>query len=293
MSLEIDKQVNLELSINAFRIATENFITDNSFVTSGLGNVLHALKERANTTFTGFTGLTNDFKKIIDGFFLNLKLKDLEKLNYVGLSTSLITVPEGFDGNLAAYSYDCVEIYKRIMPASFSYLNELNIQLGRIVTNKEEKTSVKSYEDLYKNYEKLRVDSENILYKYFNKSTNSKLPLGKVLNNKNEIIELVNNNKMLESLIKGTNVKGIVDNINETYDYINEINKQIKENPSIRLSPQVIQLLSEGLYEAAKYFEFLSELFYDCDVLVNITNELLKTIKKNMSPTVLKDGASR
>ncbi len=273
---------DLEFAKKRLDICKENFAAESIVMTSTLPSFIAGLKERSTKTLNQFNGMSNLFNNLLNGFSRNIKEKDLENLNFVAFSTVLITVPEGFNGNLAMYSKVCAEVYERVVPASFKYLNELNRSLGVIITNREEKTSVKSYHDLFTSYKKLREDCEKITSSFFEKSTQSKRTVGDVLSSKKEVIELLENIKSLETQVKSTNINSIVHSVYETNDYLNELNKQIKNNPEIKMSSQVIELVSEGTYECAMYFEYLGTLFYDVDVLINITKELMEKIKKGM-----------
>jgi len=279
---EVEPIWDLEFAKRKLDICKESYVAESIVASTTIPSFIAGIKERSTKTFNQFTGMSNLFSSLMNGFNRNIKEKDLDNLNFVAFSTVLITVPEGFSGNLAMYSKVCTEVYSRIVPASIQYLDEFNRSLGIIINNKEERTAIKSYHDLYMSYKKLREDSQNLTNSFFEKTTKSKATVGDVLSSKKDIISLLENIKSLETQVKSTNIKAIVNSVHETNDYLNMLNNTLKNDPGIKMSSQVIELLSEGSYECAMYFEYLGSLFYDVDVLINITKELMEKVKKGM-----------
>ncbi len=273
--------IPFDLARGQLLLASESISDSAMVIDSTLPTFGNHLLDLAHSTIGTFNILKNATQTFS---FLSslLKKENIDNVNFIDLSTVLITVPEGFKGNLANYSKVMNIVYKDIMTKTYEYNSALTIALGSIVTNKSEKLSSKSYEGFYNSYKKLREDSQKITTEYFDQSTQSKIALGEVYSNKNELTDSFNSIDELKKQIKTTNISTILTSVNEINSLLLEINNQIKLDPGIKFSPQVVQLISEGTYETAKYFEYLSVLFYECDVLIKCVDSVANLVKKKI-----------
>ncbi len=278
-----DDKITYDLAYKKLSLAYENYLFNNGIIISTIPTFKEHISELANQSINGYKGLLSNSKDLIVNLFRSNDVKNIDKINFIALSLVIVNVPEGFYGNLSIYSKVMVELYKRMVTSAFEYASKLNIALGLLVNDKAEKLSVKSYEGLYSSYAKLREDAVKTTNAFFeNNSSNTKSTLGDLFTNKDEIRSTFINIEELEKLIKGTNINQITSSINETSELLDELSNQIKLDSQLKFSPQVVQLLAEGVHESALYYEYLSTLFYDCDVLINIVTQINNAIKKNI-----------
>jgi hypothetical protein len=173
------------------------------------------------------------------------------------------------------------QVYSTIITKGYDFTNEMRNVLARIVTNKSDKISSKGYSDLYNAYTNLRLDAEKALSRFNDGSTNSRKALGTVIDTKKELIEVLKSGETLSKDIKSTNIDKFKSDVEDITGLLTEIRKQIKDNTDTRFSAEVIQLLSNGTYELAKYIEYISSLIYRADVYVNVITDLKRTVEKN------------
>ncbi len=274
--------VDLEVARARLVKASESISSNDLVIDSTLPSFRNHLKDTYSRLNNGFQSITSMFTKYLAHSLVNsISSKEVDKLSFIDMSTMLIQVPEGFHGNLYEYSTILGKVYPNITTKAFELSNELIIELGKIVNINSHKLSSRDLTSLYEPYTILRQDSEKLLNGFFEVgSTQSKISLGSVIGSSNEIKLTFQNLSDLERAIKGTNIHSLLDQINHIGELLKTIEDQIKIDSGSKFSPQIVKLLAEGTYECAKYYEFVSVLFYDCDVLIECVQQLNKKIKK-------------
>jgi len=274
--------VDLEVAHARLLKASESISNNDLVIDSTLPSFRNHLADTYTRLNNGFHSITTLFAKYLSYSLVNsISLKEVDKLSFIDLSTTLVQVPEGFHGNLYEYSAILCKVYPNITTKAFELSNELIVELGKIVNIKSHKLTSQDLTSVYEPYSILRKDAEKLLNGFFEiGSTQSKVTLGSVVDSSNEIKQIFQSISDLERAIKGTNIHSLLDQINHISDLLKTIEDQIKIDRNSRFSPQIVKLLSEGTYECAKYYEFVSVLFYDCDVLIESVQQLNKKIKK-------------
>lgn len=263
-----------ERCIIKLNLAGESIAGSTSVVIGSLPSFTHYITEKATQVSNTYLNASKAFKASFLSYLRNVEYKDVESINFVTMSTSLITVPEGFSGSLTSYSDVCNRLYPELISMTQSYMNDLSIAISNIVTNRFAKLDTKSYENLYLKYKEVRLSSEKIINSFFDKSTKSRDTLGSVVSNKKELYDLFQNVKLLSNNIQTNTPELILAKVREVNELLNILYNQIKADPSIKFSSQVSHLLAEGTYEAGAFIEFISSFLYDCDVLIHVTQEI-------------------
>jgi hypothetical protein len=280
--IKMDDSKSFDLAVRRLLLSSES-ISENSLILSSVSPIftryIDDVKSRVLNGYHVVEKISSSLLKL--DLFTQSKKKDFDKVSFIDISVMLITVLEGFNGNLYDYSVVMETLYSDMTNTCIQFLNSINIELGRIVNNKSNKISTENLQNIYLPYQKLRLDAIDITGKFFAKhSTKSRETLGNVFNNKKEIYDTFENADHIERKVKTTDIKGILNLVDDTTYLLNEINKQIQIDNSIQFSPQVIDLLGNGIKEAALSLEYLSTLFYDTDVLLNIISGIDKDLSR-------------
>jgi hypothetical protein len=280
--IKMDDSKSFDLAVRRLLLSSES-ISENSLILSSVSPIftryIDDVKSRVLNGYHVVEKISSSLLKL--DLFTQSKKKDFDKVSFIDISVMLITIPEGFDGNLYDYSVVMETLYSDMTNTCIQFLNSINIEIGRIVNNKSNKISTENLQNIYLPYQKLRLDAIDIVSKFFAKhSTKSRETLGNVFNNKKEIYDTFENADHIERKVKTTDIKGILNLVDDTTYLLNEINKQIQIDNSIQFSPQVIDLLGNGIKEAALSLEYLSTLFYDTDVLLNIISGIDKDLSR-------------
>lgn len=269
---------NFDYAIGRIRASQEALVGSPSVLVTSLPSIRHHFFDLKDQIAHGFSTI---HKNLATSIVAGIKSEvNVEKMNFIDLSTILITVPEGFSGNLYAYSDFMKSLYPNMTQKALEYYQTLRLELGKIVNVRSEKMTSRSFENIYEPYKVLREDAIRITKQFFEgDSTQSKSTLGNLFDDKDQIVRTFENVTILRKTIKSTNLQSFVAAIDEVSELLEEIEKQIKLNTDVKFSPQVIQLMSDGVQEAALWGEYLASLFYDCDVLLTISKALSDKLK--------------
>ena len=270
------------LSVTKLLLSAES-ISENSLILSSVTPTFtRYLSDVKSRTLNGFRGVEKISSYLLKlDLFSSSKKKEFDRLSFIDISTMLVAIPEGFNGSMLEYSTIMKTLYYDMTRTCTEFLNVVNMELGRIVNNRSSKISSSDLESIYLPYQKLRLDAAEITQKFFEKhSTKSRETLGNIFNGKTEVSETFENGDAIERYIGSTDIRGILNLVDDTSYLLTEIEKQIKIDSSTKFSPQVIQFLGNGVKEAALYVEYLATLFYDTDVLLNILNEIHNALSR-------------
>ncbi len=273
--------LDLETARSKLVRASESISSNDMVIGSTLPSFRNHLKDTYSRIDNGFNSVSSLIIKYLAHSLIGGSVdRAVEKLSFIDLSTVLIQVPSGFSGNLYNYTAVLSKVYPNIMTKAIELSNNLIIELGKIINIKSEKLSSRDLTSAYDPYKVLREDAAKVLNEYYaDGSTQAKVSLGTVFQSKNEISMCFQTVSDLEKSIKATNVHILLDQINHISDLLKTIEDQIKIDAGLKFSPQVIRLLADGTHECARYYEFVSTLFYDCDVLIECIQQLNKKIK--------------
>lgn len=273
--------LDLETARSKLIRASESISSNDMVIGSTLPSFRNHLKDTYSRIDNGFSSVSSLIIKYLAHSLIGSSVdRAVEKLSFIDLSTVLIQVPTGFNGNLYSYTAIISKIYPNVVSKAIELSNNLIMELGKIINIKSEKLSSRDLTSAYEPYEVLREDAAKVLNEYYeNGRTQTRVALGNVFQSKNEISMCFQTVSDLEKSIKATNVHILLDQINHLSDLLKTIEDQIKIDTGSKFSPQVIRLLADGTHECARYYEFVSTLFYDCDVLIECIQQLSKKIK--------------
>lgn len=272
---------SLEFAHERLSICRE-FMSDNALVVKDtIPSLAHHLTEKVKSLTSAFQTLADKSKPLVNFFIIDNIEKKIDRLNFINLSSVLILTPEGFKGLLTEYGDALNQIYPILTEKGYSFSNEFRNALAYLVTNKEAKTTSKSFGDLIEGYKNLRTDAVRVFEPFNDGSSNTRTPLGNVVKDKKDLSALMMQGQELAAAIKGTNIQKYKSDISEITELLEEFRKQIGLQPDMKLSPQIIQLVSTGTYELAAYYEYLSVMIYKAEVFTHVVDDLKILIEKN------------
>lgn len=256
--IQIDNsQTNLSLESQLERLALEaNFLAN---VIDVFKNVLPNLTSHITTLVGSIKADDNSdtIKNAVKAFTeLDKKLKYAE---YVTYSKTLVSVPEGFKGNLLDY----IHLLDKLTPEVYNGINETLTEykaiLSTFITNKDAKIGLKDETRFFTQLEKHRLEVVSQLDKFFPADSNvSKAYLGDTISRFTEVHELVTAIKALDKKHVAQNIANMDNKIKECVDLLNVIIASINEKGIENVSGNASMNISKGAYEVAKYVEFVT-----------------------------------
>ena len=255
--IQIDNsQTSLSLESQMDRLALEAAFLAN--VIDTFKNVLPNLASHMSSLVKGFKDDNSDAIKSVLKNHKELD-KKLKYAEFVTFSKTLISVPEGFKGNLLEY----VILIDRLAPEVYNGINdtltEYKAILSTFITNKDTKIALKDETGFFKKLENNRMDVIRQLDKFFPEDSNvSKAYLGDALHRFKDVEELVIAVKSLDKNHIAQNISNMNNKINECVDLLNVIIENINNKGIENVSGNASMNISKGAYEIAKYVEFVT-----------------------------------
>ncbi len=205
----------------------------------------------------------------------------IDKLNYIEIGRTLISVPQGFKGNFLEYNKTLSSISGSIYSNATQILQEYHVIISSFITNKENQTYVKDYSDLFDRVSGTRESLTADIAKYFDKgNTASKAYIKDVFNRMEDVKELMNVTKGLFSSHQQANIKSISDSIVTTVGMLNIIIKQMQSQDITKVSAKAAKNIAAGAYEIGKYIELVSLFYQSTNIALSCTDYLVSVLKK-------------
>ena len=226
--------------------------------------------------------LTSDIKLINS---LNKELSDKIKLtNYVDRRELLISVPEGFKGNLVDYTILLNGLTSKIYPEANKLLTEYKFIISGFLTNKDQKISLKDYTTFFNSIKRQRENFTSDVSEFFtNNSSTSRAKLGFVINKFSDLDIIIKNVTEANIVRKDNILSDISQSTNEITKVLDTIIDRVSKGDISNISGASAKNLAEGAYEIAKYIEFVSIFNYKVEqataTLLNLLSQLNEEIK--------------
>ena len=226
--------------------------------------------------------LTSDIKLINS---LNKELSDKIKLtNYVDRRELLISVPEGFKGNLVDYTILLNGLTSKIYPEANKLLTEYKFIISGFLTNKDQKISLKDYTTFFNSIKRQRENFTSDVSEFFtNNSSTSRAKLGSVINKFSDLDIIIKNVTEANIVRKDNILSDISQSTNEITKVLDTIIDRVSKGDISNISGASAKNLAEGAYEIAKYIEFVSIFNYKVEqataTLLNLLSQLNEEIK--------------
>ena len=209
-------------------------------------------------------------------------VKAVEAYSFLVYESTLVAVPEGFNGKLIPYLQLLLSYDKRIIEDGRKVLADYNLQLSMFLSNADIRTSVKSHAETYKKIRKEREERQKQLEQFFDKtfSTLSRRPLNKVIDRFADLDVVFTLAEKLDQSRKGQNYKVIASDVQKTTDLLALINQRMDQGDIANVSGHTAKNLAEGAYEVAKYVESIALYGYYVETAIGSTNNIAEQLRK-------------
>jgi hypothetical protein len=237
--------------------------------------------------------LVHEFKSLKEGLvtpilslFISKERKvlaHLQNLNYVNLSQSLVSVPEGFKGFFLDYLKLLEKIQVQAYKDANEFIKEYHIVLSSFITNKDDQISSKDLSFFYNRVEQRTLENSDEISKFFNAPNKvSRAKLESVLARISDLEAISQVVKQIESRHNLEDLKTIEISLNKIIAMLDIIIEQMKKEDTTKVSRQAALNLSQGAYNLARYIEFISLLHFRTSVMLKTTNDLFDFLSKKI-----------
>lgn len=270
---------------------------------------LEAHIERLSLEFQVLNNLTDNLKKILPDFtdklefflptisgFLNTSSADTVKLSskhkatvakakqcsFLNYGNMMVTVPENFNGNLPAYLNTLLELTPDTYGKIHQLLGDYNGILSSFITNKEDKTAIKTHTDFFLKIQVARTNRESKL-KHFFPTVNgrSKVRLKDVISRMADVDDLFIASTKLTTVQNKQNLQQVDTELRGSIDLLKIIIGNINNKQTTSISPEAAMNISKGAYEVAKEVEHLSVFYYKVIIALKAVDSLADGILAN------------
>lgn len=214
----------------------------------------------------------------------NKEVKELAKklalsrstISFISYKDTLVSVPEGFKGNLVEYLQTLTSISTEVFQGANQILGEYSGVLAAFLTNKENKISLKDHTDLFHRVQKRREQLTGEVSKFFTGNSDlSKAKLGTIINRLTDVDELINAYYKLDNGHVGDNLKDIAASTKKAVDMLNLVIHNTEAEGAGNVSGAAANNIAKGAYEIGKYIEFVAIFKYRVEQALGTVVSLL------------------
>lgn len=278
---EGDISSSLSLEHRVDRIALEA-----SFLT----NAVHSLKNVVPNLTSTFTNLVTGFKTQEFNHNQDILKKVSKEASDIASSISyndisnldryLVTIPEGFDGNLLTYT----EMLLKITPSSYDLVNnaltDLNMYLSKFISNSDTKSSSKDILKTFEEYSKQREGINKAIAAFFSdKDIRSKAYFTDVVYQLSELDKLYKKSCDIADIVSPGKARGLESKVKETVRLLNMVHDSLVNDES-KVSGQAAKNIAKASYEVAKCVEFIGIYHFKVEQVVGCTANLMKELHR-------------
>lgn len=277
-ALDFDTAPTISLESQYARLALEASVLDNVIetfrtiipsLTSKISNIQNAFKADDEVTI--------QFKTIKSNYAV-LKSK-VQHATYTDYNRTLVSVPEGFKGDLLEYVTSLTDMANEIFQEANKTLGEYNFALSAFITNKESKISLKDHSDLFLGIQRRREELTDRINKFFPDGSN--LPrayMVDTLKRFSDLEPLIKTTEKLNDERKKQNLKELSNLVDKSTDLLNIIVKNSEDESIQVISGNAAMNISKGAYELGKFVEFVAFYRFRVTQAVTSVNKLIEQL---------------
>lgn len=281
VQLQFDQTTTLSLESQMARLALEANAISN--VIDTFKNIVPSLTSKVAEIYNSLIKEQGDLTPEVfkaRAAFKNLRAK-LPYAKFTNLEKTLVSVPEGFKGNLLDYVNVLIHLSPSVFQEANKILGEYNFTLSAFITNKETKTSLQDHTRLYKDVAEKRETMTAAFHPFFPKNSHlSKGYLGEVISRFADLDPLIAQTEKLNTAHKNQNIKDITSSVKKSVDMLNLIIADSQSNGISTVSGNAAMNISEGAYEIGKYVEFIAIYRYRVEQAVATVIKLIATLER-------------
>lgn len=206
----------------------------------------------------------------------------VSKYSFLAYEKTLVTVPEGFKGDLVAYLEVLLVGNKLIVKQAVDTVTRYNLELSQFLSNADVRSSLKSHALLYKDVRKERESHEAAVKIFFDPKnpTNSRVYLGDIMGRFVDMDRAFVLAEQLDVVKRQQNYKDLISQTQKASDMLDLIKKRVDANDIVTVSGATAKNLSEGAYEVAKYVEIVAMYGYFVDTALGSVNNIAEQMKE-------------
>lgn len=194
---------------------------------------------------------------------LNDSYKTLEKklpdATYTNLKDIVVSVPEGFKGNMLDYLKFLQHLSDNLFKDANSILGGYRSVLATFISNKEDKVSLQDYTDTYRRVKKQREEVVEQIKKFYpGTATNSKKRLSDVVERLSEVHPMVDLARKMNSDRHQQNLKQVSTVTRECVELLDILVKEVQDKGTERVSGSAAKNIAEGAYEIGRFVELIA-----------------------------------
>lgn len=270
------ENVNVSYSREEFlnQLALESSFKDNvaSLFQKGIPSLVEKFKAYINE------GNKPDEDPSITALDANLSATQRHRLeeHYLTYRDVLVQVPEGFKGEFLEYALELNSIGSSLFEQTHKLLTEYRFALSSILTNAEQRTSLK---DLSANYERTaaaRADLGKRLSAFFQDNTVSRARLVDVLPQYKSAKDLVRQIKELHRVSGNKQLEEIQTSVKTVVEYLSLVETRLADESISDVSPTVVKNIANGAHELALYVDAVVAYHYAAVSLITCVDLMLK-----------------
>lgn len=280
--------VTLDFS-DAPKVSLESQLERLALEASAIANVIDTFKsvvpslaEKLRAAYASFSSDDDLTKEIKQSKSVYSKVKPkFAHASYMSYTKTLVSVPEGFKGNLLDYVQMLSGMAQEIFLEANKTLGSYNFALAAFVTNKESKTSLQDHSHLFHQVTKRREELTKRFEVFFPESSSqSKAYLGEVISRFADVDVLMSEIEKLNHQRKNQNVKEIAESVKKSVDLLDIIIQDTQNNGIAKVSGAAAMNISEGAYQIGKYVEFISLYRYRVEQALASVGKLVETLDR-------------
>jgi hypothetical protein len=245
-------------------------------------SIVPALSERLHSVYSSLKSQDDLSKEVTQAKISLRQVKPkFAHANYLSYSKTLVSVPEGFKGNLLDYVHMLAEMAPEVFAEANKTLGSYNFALAAFITNKEDKTSLQDHTHVFKQVAERR-EALNVQFGvFFPKATSlSKAYLGEAISRFADVDVMVQEIEKLNTQRKNQNIKEISESVKKCVDLLDIIVQDTQHNGIAKVSGAAAMSISEGAYEIGKYVEFIAIYRYRVEQAIASATKLVQTLER-------------
>lgn len=204
----------------------------------------------------------------------------IEHMSPMEAAEIIISVPEGFRGNLVTYGHLLNDQLVQVHTEMFQVLGAINAYMSVFITNKTQQLTMRDASREFKDHERAYEAFNNARKVFFDArfSDVSKARLMTVFDNMKNMYQI---EKVMEGMKKALaryDLETLSSKVRETSELATLLKKNIDDGQVDHITAPVMATISHGLYAAARFTELVSILNYDAQVYMSCMDKLYRQI---------------
>lgn len=254
----VESDLDLPYEVLERRIAVE------AVSISSTAEVLRrVVKSAVNSWLAAFPGLQRLTESRPDNFRLKdfeASLKKLEALNFIQYEDELVTVPEGFNGNMVKFAKTLLRVQPDLHNQTTVLMTKFEQELSLFLTNKDERLTNKSNDIHYNNLKRKREGYEREIKTFFSSKHSglSRQKLGDTYERFADLREALSLADQLRAVESASYYSSVLAHVNGISDLLKLVRDRLEDESVQQVSPVVAKNIARGAYELGRMVEMVS-----------------------------------